>query len=37
MRPPDKFEIFLFGTAGIAITILSGGVAVYASYFHLWN
>jgi hypothetical protein len=37
MRPPGRFEILLFWTAGIVITILSGGVAIYASYFHLWN
>jgi hypothetical protein len=37
MPPPSQLEIAVFWIAGIVITILSGGVAVYASHFHLWG
>jgi hypothetical protein len=37
MPPPSQLEIILFWATGVAIMILSGGVAIYASYFHLWG
>jgi hypothetical protein len=35
--PPSQLEVFLFWVVGIVITILSGGVAIYASHLHLWD
>jgi hypothetical protein len=37
MPPPSQLEVFLFWVVGIVITILSGGVAIYASHLHLWD
>jgi hypothetical protein len=37
MSTPSQLEIVLFWIAGIVITILSGGVAIYASYHHRWG
>jgi hypothetical protein len=37
MPPPSKLEVFLFWTVGIVVTILSGAVAIHASYLHLWD
>jgi hypothetical protein len=37
LGPPSQLEIVLFWTVGLATTILSGAVAIYASHFHLWN
>jgi hypothetical protein len=37
MPPPSQFEIVAFWIVGIVITILSGGVAIYASHHHLWG
>src|SRR5271165_5156516 len=37
MPPPSKLEVFLFWVVGIVITIVSGGVAIYASHLHLWG
>jgi hypothetical protein len=36
MPPPTQFEVFLFWIAGTVIMILSGGIAIYSSHFHLW-
>jgi hypothetical protein len=36
MAPPSQFEV-AFWIVGIVITILSGGVAIYASHHHLWG
>jgi hypothetical protein len=37
MPPPSPLEVFLFWVVGIVITILSGGVVIYASHLHLWG
>jgi hypothetical protein len=37
MPPPSRLEIVLFWSVGIAITIASGAVAIYATHFHLWD
>jgi hypothetical protein len=37
MPPPSRLELFFFWTTGVAIMILSGAVAIYASHFHLWG
>jgi hypothetical protein len=34
--PPRQLEVVAFWVVGIVITILSGGVAIYASHHHLW-
>jgi hypothetical protein len=34
---PSQLEIFIFWISGVVIMIVSGGVAIYASHFHLWN
>jgi hypothetical protein len=36
MPPPNQIEVVVFWIGGILITIIAGGVMVYASYFHLW-
>jgi hypothetical protein len=35
--PPSKLEVFLFWAVGLVITILSGGVVIYASHLHIWG
>jgi hypothetical protein len=35
--PPSKVEVFLFWAVGLVITILSGGVVIYASHLHIWG
>jgi cytochrome c-type biogenesis protein CcmH/NrfF len=37
MAPPSQLEVVLFWASGIVIMMISGGVAIYASHFHLWN
>jgi hypothetical protein len=37
MPPPSQLEVVAFWITGIVITILSGGVAIYASHHHLWG
>jgi hypothetical protein len=37
MSPPSQLEVFLFWVVGVVITVLSGGVAIYASHLHLWG
>jgi hypothetical protein len=37
LGPPSQLEVVLFWIVGMVTTILSGGVAIYASHFHLWN
>jgi hypothetical protein len=37
MLPPSQLEVVVFWIVGIVITILSGGVAIYASHHHLWG
>jgi hypothetical protein len=37
MRPPSQLEVVVFWIVGIAITIVSGAIAIYASHHHLWN
>jgi hypothetical protein len=37
LPPPSQLEVVVFWVAGIAITILSGGVAICASHHHLWD
>jgi hypothetical protein len=37
LGPPGQLEIVLFWIVGVVITIASGGVAIYASHFHLWR
>jgi hypothetical protein len=37
MPPPSQFEVVVFWIVGIMVTMLSGGVAIYASYHHLWG
>jgi hypothetical protein len=37
MPPPNKIEIVVFWVVGIAVTILSGGVAIYGGHDHLWG
>jgi hypothetical protein len=37
MPPPSQLEVIVFWIVGIVITILSGGVAIYASHHHLWG
>jgi hypothetical protein len=34
---PGKVEVLLFWESGIVVMILSGAVAIYASYLHLWD
>jgi hypothetical protein len=35
--PPSELEVVLFWIVGTVVTISSGGVAIYASQFHLWH
>jgi hypothetical protein len=35
--PPSQLEVVLFWIVGMVTTIASGGVAIYASHFHLWK
>jgi hypothetical protein len=37
LGPPSQLEVVLFWIVGLVTTILSGGVAIYASHYHLWN
>ena len=37
LGPPSQLEVVLFWIVGMVTTILSGGVAIYASHYHLWN
>jgi hypothetical protein len=37
LPPPSQLEIVLFWLTGVVIALLSGGVAIYASRFHLWD
>jgi hypothetical protein len=37
MPPTSQFEVVVFWIVGIVITVLSGGVAIYASHHHLWG
>jgi hypothetical protein len=37
LGPPSQVEVVLFWIVGMVTTILSGGVAIYASHYHLWN
>jgi hypothetical protein len=37
MPPPSQFEVILFWNIGIVVMISSGGVAIYASHYHLWD
>jgi hypothetical protein len=37
LAPPSQLEVVLFWIVGLVTTILSGGVAIYASHYHLWN
>jgi hypothetical protein len=37
MPPPSQLEIVVFWIVGIVVTILSGGVATYASHHHFWG
>jgi hypothetical protein len=37
MPPPSQLEVVAFWIVGIVITILSGGLAIYASHHHLWG
>jgi hypothetical protein len=37
MPPPSQFEVVVFWVIGIAVKILLGGVAIYASHHHLWG
>jgi hypothetical protein len=37
LGPPSQLEIVLFWIVGMVMTIFSGGVAIYASHFHLWH
>jgi hypothetical protein len=37
MPPPSQLEVAVFWIVGIAITILSGGIAIYASHYRLWD
>jgi hypothetical protein len=37
LGPPSQLEVVLFWIVGMTTTILSGGVAIYASHFHLWH
>jgi hypothetical protein len=37
MPPPSQLEVVVFWITGIVVTILSGGVAIYASHHHLWG
>jgi hypothetical protein len=34
---PSELEVVLFWIVGTVVTISSGGVAIYASQFHLWH
>jgi hypothetical protein len=37
LGPPSQLEVVLFWIVGMVTTIASGGVAIYASHYHLWN
>jgi hypothetical protein len=37
LGPPSQLEIVLFWIVGLVTTVISGGVAIYASHYHLWN
>jgi hypothetical protein len=37
MPPPSQLEVAVFWIIGIVVMILSGGVAIYASHYHLWD
>jgi hypothetical protein len=37
MPPTSRLEVVAFWIAGIVITMLSGGIAVYARHHHLWS
>jgi hypothetical protein len=37
MPPPSQLEVVVFWVIRIVVTILSGGVAIYASHYHLWD
>jgi hypothetical protein len=37
LGPPSQLEVVLFWIVGMVTTILSGGVAIYASHYHLWH
>ena len=37
LGPPSQLEVVLFWIVGMVTTIVSGGVAIYASHYHLWN
>jgi hypothetical protein len=34
---PSQLEVVLFWIVGMVTTIVSGGVAIYASHYHLWH
>jgi hypothetical protein len=37
MPPPSQLEVVVFWIVGIVVTILSSGVATYASHHHFWG
>jgi hypothetical protein len=37
MPPPSQFEVVAFWIVGIVIAIPSGGVAIYATRYRLWD
>jgi hypothetical protein len=36
-RLQASLKLSFFGLAGIVIMIVSGGIAIYVSHFHLWD